>query len=687
MGVTTEQIRNVALVGHNGSGKTSLVEAMLFEAGLLSRLGRVEDANTVSDSDPEEQRRGQSLSMSVISFSWNGHRVNVIDTPGYADFLGDALASLRAADLALFVLDGMSGVQAQDEVLWREARRLRLPRFVFINKLDHEHVHYDDVVAQVRQRFGSGIEPVELPIGEESSFHGVADLLTERAYVYDSGHAEETDLPEEMAEREHAEHDHLVEDVVESDEALLERYLEGDVPSAEELEHALHLGVDTAGVFPVLVGSATKHIGVDRLLEFVCRVGPAPGEAGGVEVEAGSVITEVTPDPAGQPLAFVFKTKADDYLGQVSYVKVLSGRLRPDDTLTNTRTHGKERIRQLLSLSGSTTSIMGEAVAGDIVGLPKLSETRTGDTLAPDNMPVKALPLRLPAPVYGVAVKARSQAQDDKLGLGLQRLQLEDPSLVARHDDETNQTVLWGSGEVHLQVALGKIERVGVALDTEEVRIPYRETLAGPADCEGKYKKQTGGHGQFGVVNMRFEPLPRGAGFEFVDEIVGGAIPKGLIPAVRKGVEEAMVRGGHYGYPVVDLRAVLYDGKHHPVDSSEMSFKMAGSLAFRAALDQGGIQVLEPLSEVEVRVPTDHQGDVMGDLNSRRGHVVATEAGDADDEVVIRAVVPAAEVRDYAIDLRSITRGKGRYSVTPHGYESLPGHLAGKLAPVADGHH
>jgi elongation factor G len=682
MGVTTEQIRNVALVGHNGSGKTSLVEAMLLESGKLSRLGRVEDRNTVSDSDPEEQRRGQSLSLSVVSLQWKDHRVNVLDVPGYADFLGEAVAALRAVDLAVFVIDGMSGIQPQDDVLWREARRQRIPRFIFVNKLDHEHVHFDDVVAQIRHRFGQGIEPVELPIGEESSFHGLADLLTERAYLYDSGHAEEADLPAELVEREHEEHDHLVEDVVETDELLLEKYLDGEVPTAEELEHALHEGVDASSVFPVLCGSATKPIGVDRLLDFICRVGPAPGEAGGFEVEAGSVTTEVVPDPAGQPLAFVFKTKADDYLGQVSVVRVLSGRLRSDDTLTNPRTHSKERIRQILSLSGTTTTVVTEAVAGDIVALPKLTDTRTGDTLAPDSMPVRVPPLSLPSPVYGVAVRARSQAQDDKLGIGLHRLQLEDPSLVARHDDETNQTVLWGSGEVHLQVALAKIERTGVALDTEEVRIPYRETLAGTADCEGKYKKQTGGHGQFGVVNMRFEPLPRGSGFEFVDQIVGGAIPKGLIPAVKKGVEEAMERGGQYGYPVVDLRAVLYDGKHHPVDSSEMSFKMAGSLAFRAALEQSGIQVLEPLSEVEVRVPSEQQGDVMGDLNSRRGHVVATEAGDAEDEVIIRAVVPAAEVRDYAIDLRSLTRGRGRYRIEAHGYESMPNHLMTKLSPT-----
>ena len=679
MSTATEKIRNVVLVGHNGTGKTSLVEALLYRAGVLNRLGRVEDGSTVSDFDEEEKRRGQSIHAAVVHFEWNGHQINLIDTPGYADFYGEALTALRVADLAVFVVDGMAGVQHQDEILWRQARDWSVPRLIFINKLDHERAHFDPVLAAVRERFGNGVEPVELPIGEESSFHGIADLLTEHAFLYDSGSAEEADIPAELADREHEEHDHLVEDVVEIDDALLERYLDGQEPSAAELEAALHRGIDEALVFPVLCGSATKPIGVDRLAEFICRLGPAPGESPGMPVVAGDSTTSVAADPGGEPLLYVFKTFIDDYLGQVSMFKVLSGRVQVDDVLVNTRTGARERLRHLVSISGTSHQAAQSVHAGDIAAAAKLTDTATGDCLAPAHQPVRPVAIDYPASVFGIAVRPRSPNQEDRLAVGLQRALAEDPTLRMERREETGQTVLLGFGETHLQVSIAKIERLGVEVDTDEVRVAYRERLAASCDVEGKHKKQTGGHGEFGVVNVRFEPLDDGTGFEFDEKIVGGAIPKSLIPAVGKGIQESMRRGGRFGFPVTDMKAVAHDGKYHSVDSSEQSFKMAGSLAFRAALESVGTEVLEPISEVAVLVPTDHQGDVMGDLSSRRGHLLGTEQGSSSDEVIVRALVPTSELGRYAIDLRSMTSGRGRYTITHHGYEPLPEHLVGRL--------
>jgi elongation factor G len=686
--VPTDKIRNVVLVGHGGAGKTTLAEALLYEAGATNRIGRVEDGTTVCDADPEEQRRQQSLSLSVAPFEWKGHKINLIDTPGYADFEGEALAGMRVADLAVFVVSAVDGVEVQTVKLWKAAAALDLPRMVFINKLDRERASFERTLDAVRAAFGAGVAPLELPIGEEADFRGVADLLTDTAFTYDptaSGPAEHSSgpIPDDMEAQEHQVHDALVEGIVVADDELLERFLDGEVPSLEQLEHTLAHGVDVAAVFPVTCGSATARVAIDRLADFICEIGPSPLDRPPIEVEAGGTAVDISPDPDGQSLAFVFKTIADRHVGQISVMKVLCGTIKTDEHLVNPRTGTDERLHGLFAIRGREHLDLSAAVAGDIVAVAKLSGTATGDTLAPKGTPVRVPGLPRPEPVLAVAVAAHTAADEDKLANALHRLVEEDPALVVDRDDEVHQTILRGMGETHLQITLEKLERkFGVTVDQEDVKVPYRETVTSSADAEGKYKKQSGGHGQFGVANVRIEPLDRGAGFEFVDKIVGGAIPRQFIPAVEKGIEEAMVEGGVFGFPVVDVRVYCVDGKYHPVDSSEMSFKMAGRLGFREALAQADPVILEPISMLEVTVPAELQGDVMGDLNSRRARVQGTEAGDVGEQVIV-ALVPTAELRRYAVDLRSRTSGRGRFASRHDHYDVLPAHLVDSVAASA----
>ncbi|HEX4902343.1 MAG TPA: elongation factor G [Acidimicrobiales bacterium] len=679
----TDRIRNVALVGHAGNGKTTLAEALLFRAGVLTRMGSVEAGSTASDTEEEERAHGQSLSLTVLPFTWGDHHVNLIDTPGYADFAAEVEAALRIADLLVFVVDAVAGVQSEDERLWRVAAARGIPRMVFVNKMDRERADFERVLAEIRERFSpSGIEPVELPVGREAGFHGVADLVTEHVWLYDSGRGVESDeLPEDIADREHEEHEHLVEDVVEQDDALLERYLEGEQPSAAELERALHEGVDRAVVFPVLVGSAAGPVAVDRLAEFITHVGPSPAEVAAPVAEAAGDTVEVPCDPSGPPVAFVFKTVTDPYVGQLSMFKVLSGSIAVDDVLVDVRTGEKQRLHGLVRVRGAEHEPVSRVVAGDLAAVTKLQGLLAGDTLAQDGFPVRLPGIDRPEPVHAVAIAASTQADEDKLAMALQKVLHEDLSLVVEHDDETGQTVLRGLGETQLQVVLERIaRRHGVAVRTEPVAVAYRETLRSPVEVEGRHKKQSGGRGQFGVVQVRFEPLERGAGFEFVDAVVGGAVPRNLIPAVEKGIAESMKRGGPHGYRIVDLRATLLDGKHHAVDSDEASFRMAGSLALRAALETAGAAVLEPISALEVTVPSELQGDVIGDLNARRGHVTGTEAGPGAGEATVHALAPASELVGYATDVRSMTHGRGRFRARFDHYEELSPQLAERLA-------
>jgi elongation factor G len=671
----TDHIRNVALVGHGGSGKTSLAEALLHRSGAINRLGRVEDGTTVSDYDPEEQRRSISLSLSMAPFEWRDHKINLVDTPGYADFVGDVAAALRVADLAVFVVSAVDGVEVQTEAIWKMAADLGLPRMVFLNKLDRERSSFDTTLDQLRERLGAGIAPLELPIGEEAQFRGIADLLTDTAHIYEGGRPHTEEIPEDLEARQHEVRDNLVEGIVVADDDMLERYLEGDVPDVEELERTLHDGIASATVFPVVIGSATREIGIDRLADFLVEIGPSPLDRA-VAVTAGDSEVEVEANASGDPLAIVFKTIADPYVGQVSLFKVLSGALRPDDRLTNSRTGGDERLHGLLTVRGKDQEPASELVAGDMGAVAKLTGTATGDTLAPRGKPVVVPPIEQPEPNLAVAVLPKTQADEDKLAPALHRLQDEDPSLVVERIDETHQTLLKGTGETHLQITMEKLTRkFGANVETEPVRVPYRETITGAAKgVEGRHKKQTGGHGQFGVCVIDVEPLPRGTGFEFENHIVGGAISRGYIPAVQKGVEETMQSGGVHGYPVVDVKVTLIDGKEHSVDSSEMAFKVAGRLAFRAALAQADAVILEPISRLVVTVPVDQQGDIMGDLNARRGRVQGTEAGGDGTQTVI-ALVPTSEIQRYAIELRSLTGGRGRFRASHDHYDVLPGHL------------
>jgi elongation factor G len=675
----TAQIRNVALVGHSGAGKTSLAEALLHRAGAISRLGRVEDGTTTCDSDPEEHKRGISLSLSVAPFEWRDHKVNLIDTPGYADFLGDVSAALRIADLAVFVVSAVDGVEVQTEEAWELAQRLGVPRMVFVNKLDRERASFDATLAQLRDRLGSGIAPLELPIGAEAAFRGIADLLTDTAHIYEAGVPHTEAVPDDMEALERQVHDNLIEGIVVADDDMLERYLDGDVPRLDELEQTLHDGIAAASVFPVVVGSATREIGIDRLADLLVEIGPSPLDRP-VPVTAGNgehaTEIEVSADAAGDPLAFVFKTVADPYVGQVSLFRVVSGTLRPDDHLVNSRTGSDERLHGLLTMRGKDQEPVGELVAGDIGAVSKLAGTGTGDTLAPRGKPVVVPPIERPDPTLAVAVVPRTQADEDRLAPALHRLVDEDPVLRVERVDETHQTLLHGTGETHLQITLEKLTRkFGANVDTEDLKIAYRETVTSAVKgVEGRHKKQTGGHGQFGVCVIDLEPLARGGGFEFASTVVGGAIGRSYITAIQKGIEETMSAGGVYGYPVVDVGVTVTDGKEHSVDSSEMAFKVAGRLAFRAALAQAGPVILEPVSRLEVSVPLELQGDVMGDLNARRGRVQGTDPT-GDGRQTVLALVPTAEIQRYAIELRSLTGGRGRFHAAHDHYDLLPAHL------------
>jgi len=659
----TSKIRNVALVGHGSAGKTTLVEALLFVAGAITRMGRVEDGNTVCDFDPEEQKRTISVSLAVAPFEWEGHKVTAIDTPGYADFVGDVAAALRAADLAIFVVSAVEGVEVQTQAAWRLAEDEGIPRAIFVNKLDRERASFARTLDDLKARFGAGVAPLELPIGEEADFRGVVDLLTDQAITYsgDDGKGATGAVPDDMATEEHTVHDALVEGIVVADDDLMERYLGDEQLSVPELEQALAKGIAEASVFPVLCGSATRLIGVDRLAHFMVEEGPAPR------------ISE------GKPAAFVFKTIVDPYVGRVNLFKVLQGTVKADDHLVNGRTMTDERLHQIATMRGKEQEPVKEVPAGDIAAVAKLTDTSTGDVLGSRGAEIDVAPLPAPEPTLAIAITAKSKGDEDKLANALHRLADEDPAIRLERNSETAQTLLWGMGETHLGIALERLARkFGVEVSTAEVKVAYRETITTTADAEGKYKKQTGGHGQFGVAFVRVEPLERGAGFEFEDKIVGGAIPRQFIPAVEKGIQETMQSGGVFGFPVVDVKATCYDGKYHSVDSSEMSFKMAGSLGFKEAMAKATPILLEPISELVVTAPEAHQGDIMGDLNSKRGRIQGSSSvGNGEMEVV--ALVPTSEILRYAIDLRSITGGRGRFTVTHSHYDPVPSHLVDKL--------
>jgi elongation factor G len=659
----SDKIRNVALVGHGGAGKTSLTEALLFCAGAIPRMGKVDDGSTVSDFDPEEQRRKISVSLALAPIEVDGHKLNVIDAPGYADFVGDVVAALQAADLALFVVSAIDGVEVQTEIAWRLAEQRNIPRAIFVNKLDRERASFERTLDELKEKFGAGVAPLQLPIGEEAALSGVIELLNDVAITYsgDSPAGSEGPVPDAMANEEHAVHDALVEGIVIADDDLMERYLNDEKIDYGELAKALAAGVASATVFPVLCGSATKLIGVDRLTKFLVEEAPPPPVADG-------------PDAA-----LVFKTIVDPYVGHVNLFKVMQGTVKHDEILANSRTRSDERMHQIFTMRGKEQDTVTEVAAGDIAAVAKLPDTGTGDILATKGTTLDIDIMAAPEPLLAVAIHAKSKGDEDKLANALHRLQEEDPVLRIERNAETHQTVLRGMGETHLSIALEKLSRkFGVEVETEDVRVAYRETINGQAEAEGKIKKQTGGHGQFAVAWLRVEAQQRGVGNEFVDAIVGGVIPRNFIPAVEKGVAEAQEHGGALGFPVVDVKVTCFDGKHHPVDSSEMAFKTASAQGLREALTKAGPVLLEPVSELVVTVPEAYQGDVMGDLNGRRGRIQGS-GSIGNGEVEITAHVPTSEVLRYAIDLRSMTGGRGRFTASQSHYDPVPSHLTDKI--------
>ncbi len=688
--VPTDRIRNVVLLGHGGAGTTTLAEALLARAGAIPRAGSVDAGTSVLDTEPEAVKRTMSLSLAVAPFTWTAtdgatYRVNLIDTPGYPDFVAEACAAMAVADLAVVVVSAVDGVGVQTEQLWKRAAQLGLPRMVFVSKEDRERADFHGVLDELHERLGGGFVALELPIGEAATLHGVADVLSEEALEYEPGGTHHSEaLPADLLDEEHRLHEAVVEEIVSGDDEELEKYLGGDIPSVQDLERTLRHEVLECTEFPVLLGSATTGVGVDRLADFICELGPAPGERP-VEVAAGDQVVPVRADADGEPLLFVFKTVADPFVGQLSLFKVLSGRVRTDDQLVNSRTGTTERLHGLFTLRGKDQTAVGEVVAGDIAAVAKLAGTGTFDTLARKGSPVRVQPPDVPVPRCAVAIVPRTQADDDKLGSSLARLQAQDPVLVVGRDDETHQTVLRGVGDTHIAVSLERLARLfGVSVDIEPLRVAYRETIAGSATVQGKVKKQSGGHGQYAVCDLRVAALPRGSGLEFVDSIVGGAIPRSMVAAVQKGIEEACTSGGLHGFPVVDLRVECFDGKFHAVDSSEMAFKTAASLGLKEALAAAGAAVLEPVSLVRVSVPVALQGDVMGDITARRGRLLGTEGG-ADGTCTVVAHVPAAELVRYAVELRSLTAGRGEFEAAHDHYDILPDHLTSRVMPTAAG--
>lgn len=679
----TASIRNVVLLGHSGSGKTTVAEALLARAGAITRRGKVDDGTSTLDTEPEEVAHRLSLSMALAPFEWRtpdgaDHKINLIDCPGYPDFIGEVHAALTVVDLAVFVVSAVEGVQVQTELMWREAAARGLPRLVFVNKDDKDRADFHGVLDELRAAFGGSFAPLELPLGEAAALHGVADVLSEEAFDYEPGGGHHlTTMPADVAAEEHQLHETVVEEIVAGDDDRLERYLSGEELTVAELESTLASALLDCRVFPVLVGSALTGVGIDRLADFICELGPSP-LARPTDVIAGTETVPITPLSDGQSLVHVFKTIADPFVGQLSVFKVLSGTVKSDDRLVNSRNGTDERLHGLFLMRGKEQTEAAAVVAGDIAAVAKLSSTRTGDTLGPKSTPVRVANVPAVTPYYGVAIVPRTQTDDDKLATALQRLQSEDPVLRVDRLEDTNQSVLRGMGDLHVTVTLERLARkFGVHVETVDVRQPYRETVLGKATAEGKLKKQSGGHGQFAVANLRVEPLPRGAGFQFSDAIVGGSIPRNYIPAVQKGVEEAMAAGGVHGFPVVDVHVECFDGKYHSVDSSEMAFKTAASLGFKQAIAAAGTAVLEPVSLLHVIVPSALQGDVMGDILSRRGRVQGT-AAELDGYHEIVALVPTSELTRYAMELRSMTGGRGQFTVQHDRYEVLPTHLVEK---------
>ncbi len=679
----TAKVRNVGIVAHGGAGKTSLTEAILFATGTNDRLGRVDDGSSTMDFEPEEIKRKITVSSSLNHGEWNGHSLHIIDTPGYGDFIADTRSCLRVLGGAVVIISAISGVKVQTEEVWEWANEAEIPRIAFVNKMDRERANFLRAMGDMEKALGARAVAVQLPLGAEEDFEGVIDLIQMKAYRYVkdlSGKFTEIDIPADYLADAESMRERLVETVAEAYDALTEKFLDTGELTNEEILDGLRVGTLRNTFTPVFCGSALMNIGVPQLLDYLCLCLPSPldrGRVSGINPKTNEV-EERAPEESQPFSALVFKTTSDPYTGKISVFRVYSGVLNSDSTVYNSTRDSTERIGQLYELEGKKQKPIKQAVAGDIVAVAKLKETVSGDTLCDPDKPIVYEPAKSLEPVISFAIQPKSKNDEDKIHGALQRLMEEDPTITLRRDEQTREHIISGMGQVHLEVTIEKLKRkFGVEVELKTPKVPYLETIKSAVKVQGKYKKQSGGRGQYGDCWVEFIPLGRGEGYQFEDKIVGGVIPKTYIPAVDKGIQEASLEGALAGYPLVDFKAVLYDGSFHTVDSSEMAFKIAGSMAFKKAMEMSKPVLLEPIMKMKITVPEDNMGDVIGDLNSRRGKVVGVEP--KANSQIIRAVVPMAEVLSYANDLRSMTSDRGLFTAEFSHYEEIPSHLAQKV--------
>jgi len=678
------KVRNVAIIAHGGAGKTSLVEAVLFNTGAIDRLGSVVEGNTTTDFEPEEIERKISISSAVAHCEWDGYSINLIDTPGFINFIEDTRGCLRASDGAVIIVSGLSGVKAETEKLWKYACEFEIPRIVFVNKMDKENSSFEMAVGEVEKSFETPAAAINMPVNPGPDFDSIINLVTMKAYQYVGGKPEEVSIPEEVKSAADEYRKQLVEKIAEADDSLLEKYLEGGELTEDEILKGVKEGSITRRFIPVACGSATKNIGVRSLLEAIRLCLPSPDEMArispikGKDPKTGEMVTR-TPSPDEPFSAYVFKTVADPFAGRLTLFRVYSGTLKPDSTVFNSVKDASERAGQISYMLGKKQVPAKEMGPGQIGVLAKLKETTTGDTLCDESKPIILESVNFAEPIISYAIVPKSKGDEEKVSTGLHRMLEEDPTLRFHRDEEMKEMIISGMGQVHIEVALQKLKRkFGVEVEMQTPKIPYRETIRSRAKVQGKYKKQSGGRGQYGDCWIEIEPLTRGKGFEFVDNIVGGVIPRQYIPAVEKGIIEAMKEGVVAGFPIVDLKATLFDGSYHSVDSSEMAFKIAGSMAIKKAVQEAKPVLLEPLMNVEVNVPDDYLGAVIGDLNSKRGKVQGMEP-QAGGKQKVDALVPMSEMLTYANQLHSLTSGTGMYSMSFSHYEEVPSNLVSKI--------
>ncbi len=677
---TTDNIRNIVLLGHNGCGKTSLAEAMLHQSGGTNRLGKVEQGNTVSDFDEEEINRTMSLSLSILPCEWKGTKINILDAPGYADFQGEMLSGLHVADTAVIVLDGSSGVEVGTQIAWQMARDNDKPIAIFLNKMDRPNASYSRVINELRETFEATFVPMQLPIRKGETFEGIVDMITLKAHTGEGkGHA----APEEMADEIEEYRVQAIEYAAESDDELMMKYFDGEPLSEEEIAHGIQSGLAGRRIVPVFCGSATEDVAIRSFLNDISEAFPKPATNTNITATNSKTDEEetLTGDPEGPLAAQVFKTVNDQY-GRVSYLRVWSGTLQGDSRCYNARLDQEERMAGLFMPKGKEQITIPKAAAGDIVGVVKLGETQTQDTLSDKAHPLLLPTIDYPDPVYAVALTPKSQADSAKLGPSLSRITEEDLTLHSRYETATRQTLLEGMGDAHVEIAVKRMKsRFGLEVETSIPKVPMRETVTRAGSAQYRHKKQTGGAGQFGEVHLRVEPMERGEGFEYKSEIFGGAISQTFLPSIEKGIKQVLDDGPMAGYPVVDVRAVVYDGKEHPVDSKDIAFQIAGRESFRLAMREAGAVLLEPIVDMVITVPNEYTGDVSGDLSTKRGRLSGMEQ--IGGNTIITAQAPLAEVQRYATDLRSITQGRGIYTMKVSHYEQVPSHIAGDIIAKA----